>query len=70
MSNRWRPSYGPEYKKKLQEFLDRHDELPFDEPKEFMKYCTDNMIMDVETGEQRKDNIADKLRELTEEIEN
>lgn len=70
MSNRWRPSYGPEYKEKLQNFLDRHNELPFDEPKEFMKYCTDNMIMDVETGEQRKDNIADKLRELTEEIEN
>jgi len=70
MNEYWRPSYGPEYKEKLQDFLDRHDELPFDEPKDFMKYCTDNMIMDVETGEQRKDNIADKLRELTEEIEN
>ena len=70
MANRWRPSFDEEYKDKVQDFLDRHDELPFNEPKEFIKYCTDNMMMTVETGEQRNENIADKLRELSEELGN
>jgi len=70
MTNRWRPSFGPEYREKIQEFLDRHEDVPFTDPKEFIKYCTDNMMMTVETGKQRDENIAEKLRELSEEIEN
>jgi len=69
MTDYWRPSFGPEYKEKIEDFLDRHDELPFEELKEFMQYCADNMMMDVETGQQRSDNIAEKLRKLSEEID-
>jgi len=69
MSDYWRPSFGPEYREKIQGFLDRHEEVPFDEPKEFMKYCTDNMIMNYETGDDKREMIADKLRELSEEID-
>lgn len=69
MSDYWRPSFGPEYKEKVEDFLKRHPELPFEDPKEFMQFCTDKMITDVETSSQQLRNAKQQLEDLQEDLE-
>ena len=69
MTEYWRPSFGPEYKKKVEEFLERHPELPFKEPKEFMQFCTDKMITDVETSTEQLKRAQEQLEDLQKDLE-
>jgi hypothetical protein len=65
MTDYWRPGYSEEYKNKLQEFLDNHPEVPIDNPREFMKFCTDQTIMDVVT---KSEKLEEQRQEIEEEI--
>ena len=58
---RWRPSYDEEYRETLQEFLDDHPELPFDTPRDMMKYCTDNFVADTVRISRTDDKIKDMI---------
>lgn len=70
MADRWRPNFKAEYREKIETFLERHEELPFSDAKEFMEFATDTMIMDTETGKaQVKEEEQRILEQLREEIE-
>jgi len=69
MVNRWRPSFDPEYKETVEGFLKEHDELPFTDPKEFMKFCTDQLITEVETSTQQIEKAKEQLDELQKQLE-
>jgi len=44
--SRWRPSFDEEYRERLEDFLDNNPDLPFDSPRDLMRYCTDHFITD------------------------
>lgn len=71
MADYWRPGFPKNYKSQVQKFLDENDEVPFEDPREFMKFCTDQTIMEVQTSEKQiqkeRERIKDELRKSLEE---
>jgi len=69
----WRPGFQKNYKQKIQKWLDDNPEIPFEKPREFMKFCTDRAIMDYEINkesiEQEKKKIREELKESIEEMD-
>lgn len=73
MSDYFRPSFDGEYKKKIEKFLDRNEHIPFDSPKSFMKFCTDQMMIETENSQEQikkeQERIRNELKESIEELE-
>lgn len=64
MSSRWRPSFRPGKKGEIEDFLERHPNLPFSDAKEFAEFAIDNMIMEYETAEKDIEQAAlEKIKE-------
>lgn len=67
MPDYWRPSFGPKYREKIEEFLERHNEIPFDDPKEFMQFATDQLIVQVETGDLKVQKEQERIKKQLED---
>lgn len=67
MTDYWRPGFPQEYRDKIEEFLEDNPSLPFDDAREFMKFCTNQQIMDVESAsmsvEEQQEMLLEKLKE-------
>jgi len=62
---RWRPSFDQEYRERVQEFLDNNPDLPFDSPRDLMKYCTDDFI----TNTVRMSRTDKEFLDIVEDVE-
>jgi len=69
----WRPGFQKNYKKKIKDWLDDNPEIPFDKPRDFMKFCTDRAIMDYEMNkesiEEEKQKIREELKKSIEDMD-
>ena len=65
MTDYWRPGFPSEYKHKIEQFLEKNPEVPFDDPRDFIKFCTDSKIMDVETREM---NVKQEQKQILENL--
>ena len=49
MSDRWRPNFNAEFRREIESFLERHEEVPYSDAREFVESVVKNKIMDIET---------------------
>lgn len=68
MADYWRPGYKEGYKEKLENFLEDNPELPFENPRELMKFCTDRFVTEVELNQEEMSRARKKLDELRDEL--
>ena len=61
--SRWRPSFDEEYRERLKEFLENNPDLPFDSPRDLMRYCTDQFITDTVRVSETDKMLEDLLKE-------
>lgn len=63
MSNYERPSFNKEWWQKVQEFTENNPEVGFgpEDTKQFVKYCVNKKMAEMETDIEELRNLADKL---------
>jgi len=61
--SRWRPSFDDEYRERLEDFLENNPNLPFDSPRDLMKYCTDEFITDTVRISEADEMLQEMLKE-------
>lgn len=64
MADRWRPNFDKEFKKEIEAFLNRHEEIPYSDAREFTQAVVKTTIMDIET---RQKDIQQAAREMIKE---
>lgn len=61
MADRWRPNFDAEFREEIERFLERHDEIPFSDPREFVQSVVKSKIMDVETRDRKIEEAAKEM---------
>lgn len=67
MADYWRPGFQESYKEFLEKFLEEHDEVPFEDPRDFMKFCTDQSIMEIQTSEKQIEKERERIKKELED---